>query len=80
MRKYALTITPVLVLASLILCLFAGCEQEDVKTELPPQLSQERYQDPQGYFNINPPDGWSIEDYTEDPRGKVAFSVPTMWI
>jgi len=39
-------------------------------------LSQSRYLDPNGYFKIVPPDGWQIQKYPKDPRGKVAFAGP----
>jgi len=38
------------------------------------ELSQEEYADPKGYFKIRPPAGWQIQDYPQDPRGKVAFN------
>ncbi|MBI4527012.1 MAG: DUF1566 domain-containing protein [Deltaproteobacteria bacterium] len=34
------------------------------------------YVDPKGYFRISPPSGWRIQEYQEDPRGKVAFIAP----
>ena len=40
------------------------------------KLAKSRYSDPNGYFKIVPPDGWRIQKYPEDPRGKVAFIGP----
>lgn len=40
------------------------------------QLAAKRYVDPKGYFRIIPPEGWSIREYPQDPRGKVAFIAP----
>ena len=40
------------------------------------RLARSRYSDPNGYFKIVPPDGWRIQNYPEDPRGKVAFISP----
>lgn len=36
-------------------------------------LSDRVYVDPKGFFKIVPPSGWSIREYTADPRGKVDF-------
>lgn len=38
-------------------------------------LSGSVYADPKNYFKIVPPNGWSIREYPEDPRGKVDFDV-----
>ncbi|MGA9117406.1 MAG: hypothetical protein WB626_11570 [Bacteroidota bacterium] len=40
------------------------------------QLAAKRYTDPKGYFRIVPPDGWRVQEYPQDVRGKVAFSGP----
>ncbi|MDZ7391796.1 MAG: hypothetical protein ONB25_02710 [candidate division KSB1 bacterium] len=40
------------------------------------ELAANRYVDPKGYFRIVPPQGWSIREYPQDPRGKVAFIAP----
>jgi len=37
-------------------------------------LSQTLYSDPKGFFKIRPPDGWFINEYSSDPRGKVDFN------
>jgi len=39
-------------------------------------LSNRRYVDPKGFFKIIPPKGWRIQEYPQDPRGKVAFEGP----
>ncbi len=39
-------------------------------------LAKSRYSDPNGYFKIVPPEGWQIQKYPQDPRGKVAFIGP----
>jgi hypothetical protein len=40
------------------------------------QLSKSRYSDPKGYFKIVPPDGWRLQEFLKDLRGKVAFFSP----
>jgi hypothetical protein len=40
------------------------------------KLASKPYLDPKGYFRIVPPDGWRIQEYPSDPRGKVAFVGP----
>jgi len=40
------------------------------------KLSKSRYVDPKGYFKIVPPDGWRMQDFPQDTRGKVAFFAP----
>jgi hypothetical protein len=37
-------------------------------------LSQTLYSDPKGFFKIRPPEGWFINEYATDPRGKVDFN------
>lgn len=39
-------------------------------------LAKSRYSDLNNYFKIVPPYGWRIQQYTQDPRGKVAFIGP----
>lgn len=39
-------------------------------------LAKGRYSDPNGYFKIVPPEGWQIQQYPQEPRGKVAFIGP----
>ncbi|TFH53853.1 MAG: hypothetical protein E4G89_00665 [Methanothrix sp.] len=40
------------------------------------QLAAKRYVDPKNYFRIVPPDGWKVQEYPQDVRGKVAFIGP----
>lgn len=54
-------------------CLFVRLTYGETGTG---QLSKSRYSDPKGYFKIVPPDGWRIQEYPQDPRGKVAFIDP----
>lgn len=37
-------------------------------------LSQTLYSDPKGFFKMRPPEGWFINEYSSDPRGKVDFN------
>ena len=37
---------------------------------------ERQYNDPKGYFTIVAPEGWRIEEYRQDPRGKIAFYAP----
>ncbi|MFX1487421.1 MAG: hypothetical protein ACFFBS_10080 [Promethearchaeota archaeon] len=38
------------------------------------QLSKTLYSDPKGFFRIRPPEGWLVNEYPSDPRGKVDFN------
>jgi hypothetical protein len=40
------------------------------------KLSVNKYIDSKGFFKIFPPDGWRLQEYPDDPRGKVAFYGP----
>lgn len=40
------------------------------------QLSETKYTDPKGFFVVRPPKQWTVKDYPEDARGKVAFFGP----
>ena len=63
----SLCITAVFAFAT-ILCLTAS-----LWGQTKGQLAAKRYVDPKGYFKIVPPGGWRIQEYPQDPRGKVAF-------
>lgn len=41
------------------------------------QLSKTLYSDPKGFFRIRAPEGWRVQDYPQDPRGKVGFHEPS---
>ena len=45
-------------------------------TEAPQELATVLYSDPKSFFEIRPPAGWSINEYLDDPRGKVDFRIP----
>jgi hypothetical protein len=49
------------------------CLKSSEAQETSGKLSRTRYVDPKGYFKITPPRGWRIQEYPQDPRGKVAF-------
>ena len=49
------------------------CIKSSSAQETSRKLSRTRYVDPKGYFKITPPRGWRIQEYPQDPRGKVAF-------
>jgi hypothetical protein len=36
-------------------------------------LDGKAYIDPKGFFEINPPVGWAMAEFADDPRGKVKF-------
>ena len=40
-------------------------------------LASEPYVDPKGFFSVIPPEGWRIQEYPDDPRGKVSFQLST---
>jgi hypothetical protein len=62
------------------LFIFVGCSGKDKKqaalSSSEQSLSSQKYVDPKGFFEIIPPAGWSIQEYPNDPRGKVAFTHP----
>ena len=61
-------------LLNLILSIFiSGYAETEKKEEM---LANTPYVDPKGFFKIVPPAGWKIQEYPEDPRGKVAFMAP----
>ncbi len=37
------------------------------------ELADATYEDPKGFFTIDPPADWGVTEYPDDPRGKVAF-------
>ena len=85
MKKHNDSLLILLLGIVLLLPFWAGCEPKDDRSssevkvrdvEPSQQLSQQRYSDPKGFFNIVPPAGWHMQDYPEDPRGKVAFICP----
>ena len=49
------------------------CTESNGAEKTREKLSQTRYVNPKGYFKITPPRGWRIVEYSQDPRGKVAF-------
>lgn len=68
-----LKLTTITVISLIIAFQLFGAAHAASKTDA---LSKVRYSDPNGYFNIVPPDGWRIQKYPQDPRGKVAFHGP----
>jgi hypothetical protein len=42
-------------------------------------LARNIYIDPKGFFKIRPPEGWEIEEFKDDPRGKVKFIHPNVF-
>ena len=52
------------------------CVERTVAQDVPEEPSEKQYVDPKGYFKIVPPAQWKIEEYPQDPRGKVAFFGP----
>lgn len=64
---YMLTLLP-LVFAFLVQTLAIECYAEWTG-----KLAHSRYVDLKGYFTIIPPEGWRLQEYPQDPRGKVAF-------
>jgi hypothetical protein len=56
-----------------------GCDESPTATQRSGGgvvASGERYADPKGFFSIVPPQGWRVQEYPQDPRGKVAFAAP----
>jgi hypothetical protein len=64
-------ITSVFALATLLCLTTTGWGQTKRN-----QLAAKRYVDPKEYFKIIPPEGWRIQEYPQDPRGKVVFIGP----
>jgi hypothetical protein len=40
------------------------------------ELVDRRYVDTKGFFKIVPPAGWRVQEYPQDPRGKIALFGP----
>jgi hypothetical protein len=59
------------VVAVAVVLAVSGCgEKKSARSE----ISQATvYVDPKGYFKILPPAGWRVQEYPQDPRGKVVF-------
>jgi hypothetical protein len=51
-------------------------ESETQEAGTPSLLVSDAYNDPKGFFRIVPPKGWRLQEYPQDPRGKVAFIAP----
>jgi len=63
-----------LTLAVTAILFVAGCKED--KTVKSDDSQPTDFVDPKGYFKILPPLGWRIQEYRQDPRGKVAFIAP----
>lgn len=61
---------------ALLTCAFllSGCGED--KTAKNETTEATVYVDPNGYFKILPPVGWHMQEYPQEPRGKVAFLGP----
>jgi len=69
----------------LVIPVTSGCNKEENSsvleeqfqaTDFPYNLSDQAYLDPKGFFKIRPPAGWRIQEFPDDPRGKVVFLGP----
>ena len=62
----------------LILLIIFACQLSEnaFGQDEPAKLSKTKYIDPNEFFNIVPPSGWKVQNYPDDPRGKVAFFGP----
>ena len=58
---------------SLSLGIGKSSEAQSAKKQL---LSEKAYIDPKGFFKIRPPEGWQVQEFRNDPRGKVKFICP----
>lgn len=54
------------------------CDSVEISAQSSGVLADETYEDPNGFFRITPPAGWSIKTYSNDPRGKVKFTAPSL--
>lgn len=56
----------------------SGCAKESAQQgqKDTARLSETQFIDPDGYFRLYPPGGWKINQYSDDPRGKVSFTGP----
>jgi hypothetical protein len=66
-----------------LLFTLSACQQKTANTNVGEndttlvfKLSNKIYVDPKGYFKIVPPIDWTIQEYPDDSRGKVAFICP----
>jgi hypothetical protein len=68
-----------LIMGIFLLSLLMGCESTSPSTTASQISSTTQatvskvYVDPKGFFSITPPPGWSLLEYPDDQRGKVAF-------
>ena len=68
------SVTQPLALAVVAILAASACEEH--KTGEKGNLPATAYVDPKGYFSMLPPSGWRVQEYPQDPRGKVAFTAP----
>lgn len=72
MKSHRRSIIPFVFALTAFLCVACGGVAQTAEG----RLSAKRYADPKGYFRIVPPEGWRVQEYPQDPRGKVAFIGP----
>ena len=63
-------------LAVVAIAMLAGLMAISTIGQAKGKLASKQYLDPKGYFRIVQPDGWRVQEYPSDPRGKVAFMGP----
>lgn len=63
------------IFAFMVISAISSCqENSSITQKTTPQPTS--FVDTKGYFRILPPSDWRIEEYRQDPRGKVAFHAP----
>lgn len=63
-----------LALAVAVVLAISGCGENNTAQDRNSQSTV--YVDPKDYFRVLSPSGWRIQEYRQDPRGKVAFHGP----
>lgn len=70
MRSFNGNIVFVILMAGFVLGISKNSESQSIKKLY---LSEKVYNDPKGFYNIRPPESWNMQEFTDDPRGKVKF-------
>lgn len=73
MRSFNGNTVFIILIAGLVLGINKNSESQSVKKQY---LSEKVYNDPKGFFNIRAPESWNIQEFKDDPRGKVKFICP----
>jgi len=62
-----------IIVLGVVLVMSKNSEAQSAKKQF---LSENVYIDPKGFFKIRAPEGWQIQEFKDDPRGKVKIICP----